>query len=61
MTTATTPLPLQQLRDWLQRSSTVLRLDRATVRSPQPGVLTVRTTGGDLLRFEVTVYPRSVL
>jgi hypothetical protein len=53
-----TAQPLQQLRDWLNRSCTALQLDRSTIRSPQPGVVTARTTDGDLLRFELTVYPR---
>jgi multidrug resistance efflux pump len=52
--------PLQQLRDWLHRNAAALQLDRATVRSPQPGVVTARTTCGDLIRYEVTIYPRGV-
>jgi hypothetical protein len=58
--TASTTAPLQQLRDWLHRNAQSLQLDRSTVRSPQPGVVTARTTGGDLIRFEITIYPRGV-
>ena len=57
--TTDTAHPLQQLMAWLRTSSSTLQLDRTTVRRPQPGVVTARTTNGDLLRLELTIYPRS--
>jgi hypothetical protein len=48
----------QAVRQWLLRNPSGLQVDRATVACPRPGVVSARTTDGDLVTIEVLVYRR---